>query len=64
MDEYPYVFDAPIVPHSFGKYNYNVVFLPAEMHEQLPFETYPNLRIRGEVGHMPFSGAFRPTGGR
>ena len=64
MDDYPYIFDAPIVPHSVGNYHYNVVFLPVEIHDQLPFDTYPRLRIKGEVGHMPFAGAFQPTGGR
>ncbi|MEM9948570.1 MAG: YdeI/OmpD-associated family protein [Cyanobacteria bacterium P01_D01_bin.36] len=64
MDDFPFIFDSPIVPHSFGTYNYAVVFLPEEMSEDLPFQQYPNLRIEAEVGSSPFSGAWRPTGGR
>lgn len=64
MDDFPYIFDSPIVPHSVGRYHYSVVFLPAEMNEDFPFQQYPRLRIEAEVGNAPFSGAWQPTGGR
>jgi len=64
MNDYPYIFEAPIVPHSMGSYAYSVTFLPDEIVEQLPLDTYPRLRIKGEIGHMPFAGACQPTGGR
>lgn len=64
MDDFPYIFDSPIVPHSFGRYNYSVVFLPVEMNEELPFKKHPNLRIEAEIGNSLLSGAWRPNGGR
>ncbi|MEL6939842.1 MAG: YdeI/OmpD-associated family protein [Cyanobacteria bacterium J06598_1] len=64
MEDFPYIFDSPIVPHSVGKYHYAVVFLPSEMNEELPFKQYPRLRIEAEVGNAPFSGAWQPTKGR
>ncbi|MEL7352054.1 MAG: YdeI/OmpD-associated family protein [Cyanobacteria bacterium P01_A01_bin.116] len=64
MSDFPFVFDSPLVQHDVGTYAYTVVFLPAEMTEELPFQDYPRLRIRGEVGGAPFSGAFQPVRGR
>lgn len=64
MSDFPHSFDSPIVTHSVGPYAYNVVFLPVEMNEDLPFAQYPRLRIEGEVGELPFSGALQPVRGR
>lgn len=64
MSDFPHTFDSPIVQHSVGPYTYAVVFLPEEMNEELPFGQFPRLRIRGQIGPLPFSGAFQPVRGR
>ncbi|MEO1622138.1 MAG: YdeI/OmpD-associated family protein [Cyanobacteria bacterium J06632_3] len=64
MSDFPYIFDAPIVPHDLGSYAYSVAFLPEEMSSELPFKAYPRLRIQAEISNVPFSGAFQPVGGR
>jgi len=63
-DEFPYIFDSPIVAHSVGRYDYSVVFLPAEMNEEMPFEQYPRLRIRAEIGEVAIAAALQPVRGR
>lgn len=39
---------------------YQVVILPDELRPLLPFETYPKLRIIGEIGDHPIRGAWNP----
>ncbi|MEM9088982.1 MAG: YdeI/OmpD-associated family protein [Cyanobacteria bacterium P01_F01_bin.53] len=64
MSDFPHTFDSPIVQHSVGTYAYTVVFLPEEMNEEMPFDQFPRLRVRGEINHLPFAGAFQPVRGR
>ena len=64
MSFYPYAFTTPIVHHMVGTYKYTVVFLAAELHDELPLDTYPRLRVSGEVGGQPFEGAWQPVRGR
>ena len=64
MSFYPHSFEAEIVPHFVGTYRYTAVFLPADMIEALPLDRYPRLRVSGEVGDIPFSGAWQPVRGR
>lgn len=41
---------------------YNVLFLPKELEDGLPFDVYPRLRVDGEIAEIPISNAFIPTG--
>jgi hypothetical protein len=53
-----------VVRHDVGTYRYTVVFLPDELARLLPLDRHPRLRISGEVGDLPFSGAWQPVRGR
>lgn len=64
MSYFTYAFEAPIVHYSIGRYNYNVVFLPSDLQEALPFAKHPRLRIDAEVGEFPLEGAWQPAKGR
>ncbi|MEM1285548.1 MAG: YdeI/OmpD-associated family protein [Pseudomonadota bacterium] len=66
MAFFPYSFEGPITHHDVGsqRYVYKVVFLPEELETQLPFDTYPRLRIEGEIGGAPYQGACTPVRGR
>lgn len=58
-------FDAPIEEFGVGRTKkvwYRVVFMPAALESQLPFDRYPRLRIDGEISDVPISNAFIPTG--
>jgi hypothetical protein len=64
----PYSFVAKVSKLDFGKYYYNVLWLPEEFVDKLPLEEHPRLRVvseirRGEsvVGHK---GAFVPSNGQ
>ena len=61
---YPNAFEAAIVHHNVGSYRYTVVFLDDSLVPQLPLDRYPRLRVSGEVGEVPFEGAFQPVRGR
>ncbi|MEO1082302.1 MAG: YdeI/OmpD-associated family protein [Pseudomonadota bacterium] len=41
---------------------YRVVFMPPELEDELPFKTYPRLRIDAEIADVPANLAFMPTG--
>ncbi|MEN7342979.1 MAG: YdeI/OmpD-associated family protein [Pseudomonadota bacterium] len=41
---------------------YRVVFMPAALEAELPFDRYPRLRIDGEINDVPIANAFIPTG--
>lgn len=64
MSYYPFGFEGQIVHHNVGTYRYTVIFLPAELAAELPFDRHPRLRASGEVGEVPFSGAWQPVRGR
>ncbi|MEO1047536.1 MAG: YdeI/OmpD-associated family protein [Pseudomonadota bacterium] len=63
---YPYSFEGPIERFGVGKTRkvwYNVMFLPDSLRKDLPFETYPRLRVEGEIADCPIQNAFIPAGG-
>jgi hypothetical protein len=64
MPSYPHEFEAPIVHHDIGTYRYTVVFLPDDLARLLPFDRHPRLRMSGEIGDVPFRGAWQPVRGR
>ena len=49
MSDYPFNFQAEIVRYAFGKMEFTVVFVPAELVPKLPLDKHPRLRIEGEV---------------
>lgn len=62
---YPYVFEAQIEKFGVGKDRkiwYSVLFLPPELRPDLPFDTYPQLRVEGEIADVPIANAFIPAG--
>lgn len=62
---YPYIFDAEIKKFGVGKARkvwYNVLFLPPDLRSDLPFDTYPQLRLEGEIADVPVANAFIPAG--
>ncbi|MEO0530478.1 MAG: YdeI/OmpD-associated family protein [Planctomycetota bacterium] len=59
-----YEFEAEIVPRSFDKYDYSVVFLPAEVQAVVPFPGGRPLRVDAEVGGVPLGAALMPHDGR
>lgn len=64
MNRFAFEFTARITILPIGPWKYFVVFLPAEVAAQLPLNENPRLRVRGEIGEFPFSGAWQPLGGR
>lgn len=64
MTAYPHAFEATVVHHMVGTYRYTVVFLPGEIAAALPLDRHPRLRMSGEVGDVPVSGAWQPVRGR
>jgi Bacteriocin-protection, YdeI or OmpD-Associated/Domain of unknown function (DUF1905) len=60
----PHAFEAVVEPHNLGTMQYTVVFLPPDIAAVLPFAAHPRLRISGEVGDVPFEGAWQPVRGR
>ena len=58
-------FQAPIARHGVGKDRivwYKVLFLPPKLEADLPFETWPRLRVEGEIAEVPVRGAWMPVG--
>lgn len=64
MSFYPHHFEAEIVHHYVGTYRYTAVFLAADLIGALPLDRHPRLRVSGEIGDIPFSGAWQPVRGR
>ena len=65
MDFYPYRFEAPLERFGVGRSRvvwYTVLFLPADLAAELPFDRYPRLRVEGEIAEAPVQGAWMPTG--
>ena len=64
MSYYDYDFEAVIerLPIGNGKkiLYYNVVILPEALFHELPFDSYPKLRIIGELHDHPIRGAWNP----
>jgi hypothetical protein len=61
---FDHAFEARIVPHDVGRYCYTVVFLEPAVAAELPFGDQPRLRFSGEIGDVPFAGAWQPLRGR
>ena len=58
-------FEAPIERFGVGKTRkvwYKVLFLPAALKRELPFDRYPRLRVDGEIADVPVNGAWIPAG--
>ncbi len=66
MSFYPLQFEGEIVEHDVGArtYVYSVVFLPKALHNELPLERHPRLRITGEINDQPIDAALTPVRGR
>lgn len=65
MSWFPHAFEAPLSRHGVGRTRkiwYNVLFLPADIAEQLPLRAHPQLRVEGEIAEVPMAGAFIPAG--
>lgn len=57
-----YYFDAQVSAFEFGKYAYTVVWLPADVKEQLEFPKSQRLRVNALVNEYPVDGSFLPAG--
>ena len=57
-------FTAEVERYDFGRYAYSVVWLPEELHEELPLKEHPRLRVDAEINGFRHTGTFQPTGGR
>ena len=64
MDFYPHQFEGVVEHHFVSTYRYTVVFLPAGLAAELPFDKHPRLRASGEINDVPFSAAWQPVRGR
>jgi Bacteriocin-protection, YdeI or OmpD-Associated/Domain of unknown function (DUF1905) len=64
MSYFAFEFEGLIERHNVGKYDYTVVFLPAEIAAQLPFDISSRLRMRGEINDHPIEAAWQPAKGR
>ena len=64
MNYFTHSFEAPIEEHALGRYAYTVVYLPPELHDELPLKEHPRLRIDAEIAEVPIDGALQPVRGR
>ncbi|MEJ6392840.1 YdeI/OmpD-associated family protein [Gymnodinialimonas sp. 2305UL16-5] len=65
MSYFTHDFTDKIALHGVGKsrvVTYKVLFLPPRFETELPFETYPRLRVEGEIADVPVRGAWIPVG--
>ena len=64
MSYYQFAFNAPVERLAIGNTNkviyYHVIILPASCAAALPLDTYPKLRIIGEIADYPIRGAWNP----
>ena len=61
---FPFRFEGPIVHHALGSMRYTVIWLPEQMHPDLPLARFPRLRISGELNDEPLTGAWQPSLGQ
>lgn len=64
---YPHDFEGLLDRFGVGrdrKVWYTVLFLPESIAAELPFATFPRLRVEGEIADVPVEGAWMPTGDR
>ena len=62
---YNHSFEGPIDRFGVGKTRkvwYTVLFMPAELEAELPFDRCPRMRVDGEIADVPVTGAWMPTG--
>lgn len=57
---FTHTFTAPVATYDFGRYAYTVVYIPAEVTDELPMAEYPRLRVDAEVDDVPTEGALMP----
>ena len=65
MSYFTHDFIDEIALHGIGKsrvITYKVLFLPPHFETELPFKTYPRLRVQGEIADVPVRGAWMPVG--
>ena len=65
MSYFTHDFVAEIALHGVGKsrvITYKVLFMPPHFETKLPFQTYPRLRVEGEIADVPVRGAWMPVG--
>lgn len=65
QDFYPFSFDAAISTYDVGskRYVYTVLWLPEALHDRLPLDAHPRLRVEGEMNEVPFESALMPVPG-
>ena len=64
MPWFTYRFETTICRHPVGRYYYTVVYLDPSLHEALPLDQHPRLRIEADVAGIPVKGAWQPARGR
>ena len=60
MTYFTHDFVGEIALHGVGKsrvITYKVLFMPPRFEAELPFQTYPRLRVEGEIADVPVRGA-------
>ncbi|MEM6934183.1 MAG: YdeI/OmpD-associated family protein, partial [Pseudomonadota bacterium] len=65
MSFFTHDFVGEIALHGVGKsrvITYKVLFMPPRFETELPFQTYPRLRVEGEIADVPVRGAWMPVG--
>ncbi|WP_299740921.1 YdeI/OmpD-associated family protein [uncultured Roseobacter sp.] len=65
MSYFTHDFVAEIALHAVGKsrvITYKVLFMPPRFETEVPFKTYPRLRVEGEIADVPVRGAWMPVG--
>lgn len=65
MRYFTHEFSDRISLHGVGKsrvITYKVLFMPPRFETELPFKTYPRLRVEGEIADVPVRGAWMPVG--
>lgn len=65
MTYFTHEFEDEIRFHEVGRARviaYKVLFLPTRMESGLPFDTFPRLRVEGEIADVPVRGAWLPVG--
>lgn len=64
MGWFTHHFETPITRHPVGTSAYTVVYLDPALHDSLPLQQHPRLRIEADVGGVPVKGAWQPARGR
>ncbi|MEM8836681.1 MAG: YdeI/OmpD-associated family protein [Pseudomonadota bacterium] len=65
MSYFTHEFTGTIERHGVGKSRvimYKVLYMPPHFEADLPFKTYPRLRVEAEIADVPVRGAWIPAG--